>query len=253
MCRRISGRCATRSPGATTCSSRRNVTLFATCAVFAGGCTLDALEAVSDAGRADGLPTQGGRWERRSGWGAGDRRVSGEPESAPASRGTRGHQVLHAADDPRLRRDVLAASADRGTHAVRVTRSTTCAWQSKGGRPGRPGPGALAVPSVRGTRQLSCGAHLEHRRARRPRQALGLAGSLARYWEMAGALEEGERWLESALRVGAGQAPELLLPAYTGAGTWPGRKGTMFGRPSCISRHSTWPGRPATGPRRRSP
>jgi tetratricopeptide (TPR) repeat protein len=36
---------------------------------------------------------------------------------------------------------------------------------------------------------------------------------------MSGGLEEGERWLESALRVGAGQAPELLLPAYTGAGT----------------------------------
>ena len=52
-----------------------------------------------------------------------------------------------------------------------------------------------------------------------PAQALRLAGSLARYWEMAGALEEGERWLESALRVGATQPPELLLPAYSGAGT----------------------------------
>ena len=49
--RRASRRCARRSTGATTCSTSDEQRLFAALAVFAGGCTLEAAEAVCD-GRA---------------------------------------------------------------------------------------------------------------------------------------------------------------------------------------------------------
>jgi len=201
-------------------------TLFAICSVFAGGCTLDAIEAVSDGSAAvpAGTAAQSGV---ESGVEPGVRRdevlrtvealVSQSLLRRREARGDLRFFMLQTIRDyagERLAASAVAAPTHR-RHAEYYLRL------AEQGATGLAGPGqahwlsrlSAERDNFRAALTWSTGVHGD------PGTALGLAGSLARYWEMSGGLEEGERWLESALRVGAGQAPELLLPAYTGAGT----------------------------------
>ena len=193
--------------------------LFATCAVFAGGCTLDALEAVGAAGRADGAADAGAA-------GSADQDgVLETVESLVSQSLLRRREVLGGIRFFMLQTirdfawDVLTSTADPAPTQFRhADYYRRFAEQAVGGLAG---PDQADWLSRLNAERDNFRAALAWSTGDRgdPAQALRLAGSLARYWEMAGALEEGERWLESALRVGATQPPELLLPAYSGAGT----------------------------------
>ena len=191
--------------------------LFATCAVFAGGCTLDALED----GRCRGPRRRGARCR----WSADQDGVLETVESLVSQSLLRRREVLGGIRFFMLQTirdfawDVLATTADPAPTQFRhADYYRRFAEQAVGGLAG---PDQADWLSRLNAERDNFRAALAWSTGDRgdPVQALRLAGSLARYWEMAGALEEGERWLESALRVGATQPPELLLPAYSGAGT----------------------------------
>ena len=190
--------------------------LFATCAVFAGGCTLDAVEAVS-ADATDGA--------------AGGDDVLDTVESLVGQSLLRRHEacgglrffMLQTIRD--FAGELLDASAGaaltRRRHAEYYLR---LAGQGSSGLAGAGQEHWLVRlnaerDNFRAALTWSTGENGD------PGTALGLAGALARFWEMTGGLEEGGQWLASALRVGAGQPPELLLPAFTGAGTVAWAKG----------------------------
>ena len=89
-CPSASARCEPRSPGATTCSTDRERDLFARLAVFVGGCTLEAAEAVCGAD----LDTLQSLVERSL--------VRAEPD---------GSLLSHARDDPRVREGAIRGEA----------------------------------------------------------------------------------------------------------------------------------------------
>jgi predicted ATPase/DNA-binding SARP family transcriptional activator len=201
--------------------------LFATCAVFAGGCTLGALEAVS----AD--PTDGAAARDASGdvGGDGGEDVLDSVDSLVGQSLLRRHETCGGLRFFMLQtiRDFAGELLD-ASPAAALTRRRHAEYYLR-----LAGEGAAGLAGARQEDWLvrltaerdnfraaltwSAGEHGD------PGTALGLAGALTRFWEMTGGLEEGEQWLESALQMGAGQPPELLQPVFTGAGTVAWAKG----------------------------
>jgi len=181
--------------------------LFANFAVFAGGCSLDAVEAVCGAddiapdGMIDCL----------------DALVSQSLLTRREAQGEPRFGMLRTIRDyaQELLTEQPGAWSTHARHAAFYSRLAEVAGVDLAGPRQADWLSRLNMEhdNLRAALMWSTGDHGD------PTQALQLATSLARYWEMVGALGEGLAWLETALRLGDGQPPELLVPAYSGAGT----------------------------------
>ena len=185
---------------------RKERALFTTCAVFAGGFTFDALEAVCPSGEDadDVLDTV----EALVG------------QSLLVRREVLGglrFGMLYTIRD--YAQELLgSSSAAQSTHARHAGYYRRLAEAGAAGLVGPEQADWLArLQAEHGNLRAALAWSTDEQGD--PVDALTLAGSLAHYWEMAGALEEGRTWLDLALRRGEGQPPELLLPACSGAGT----------------------------------
>ncbi len=173
--------------------------LFRRLAVFAGGCTVDAAEAVADAGAEfldllDGLVSQS--LVRIETSGATVRLVMLETIAQC------GREWLTASGDDGDARDAHAQHflvvAERAGEELRSARRED------------------ALRSL----ELDHGnlrAALAHLKTTRPDAFVRMAAALARFWQELGYLEEGRGWLFDAIEVAAGGPPELRMPVILGA------------------------------------
>ena len=191
--------------------------LFRRLAVFAGGCTLGAIEAVCPA--SDG--PEGAVLEAAAG--------AGGQEPAAAGRGGRRRgAVRHAGDDPGVRAGTARRRGRRG-RPPGARASTSRPWRRRRGR-SCAGPGR--GPGWRGWRRstTTCARRCTGRYARRGDRSLGLrlAGDLGLFWSIRGHYREGRRWLEEALARRPAAEAGVRAAALTHAGNlayWLGELG----------------------------
>ena len=185
--RRACGRCATPSPGATTCSVRRRATLFRRLAVFVGGFTLEAAEAV--------------RVERREARRRQPSRSHPSPHHPVASADTL-DLLASLVDKSLLQRSAVTGDRSRASRCWRRCASSPWSGWRRAARRRRSPPatrrGACAWPRRRGGRgRLSQRSGLSPLEAEHPNlraalawllergettAALHLAGELAEFW-----------------------------------------------------------------------
>jgi len=179
--------------------------LFARLAVFAGGCTLEAAEAVCNADGdlpvdvLDGVESLVGKSLLRQQAGA-----DGEPRVGML-------QTVHEYAGEQLAASGTAAALRRG-HARYFLGLAEQAEPHLGG-----GQQATWLTRLQAEHD-NLRAALAWSLAGEPEVGLRLAGALWRFWEICGYFTEGRGWLEQALAAG-GAAPALRAKALTGAGT----------------------------------
>ena len=222
----------TRPPASKRCGPRidwshallgrgRSGSCFRRLAVFAGGWTLDAAEAVCDCpdGSSPGRPAGArARCSTRACSGSRSRR-DGEPRFA----------MLETVREYALER--LEQSGEAAAIAAAARRPLPGAGGASGACAGRPRPaGRGSSDSRRST--TTCGPRSGG--ASPPTTsaaaALRLAGALGRFWEVRGHLTEGRRWLERALAVGAAAPPRRGRRRSARPGRWPTSKATTTRR-----------------------
>ena len=196
-------RSATRSPGATTCSTSLNVSSSAASPSSSEGCTVEAAEAI---GAEDGEP----------GLDVFDGIASLVDKSLLRQHdGPDGEPRYDARDDPRVRLEQLEAADEERAVADISTGSPT---SRNAASPGVFGPEGYGRPDGSGARQLPLGDGLEHDRSSGSvRAGLRIAGALQQVWLWRDGLAEGQRWYEQTLAADEAQNPtkslETTLPA----------------------------------------
>ena len=198
--RRASRRCGRRWTGATPCWPSRSERLFRRLAVFAGGWTLEAAEAVCAGDgwqRAEAVPLDLlarlvdkslVRWSERA---RGDGALPAAGDGAPVRRRAAGRgRARRAAARPACR---LLSGAGRGGGAAA----------------GRDGAGRLVGPAGGRARQPARGD---------AKGALQLGAALVQFWESRGHLAEGRGRLAAALALGDGASSMSRARALTAAG-----------------------------------
>ena len=173
---RASRRCARRSSGATSYSTPTSSRLFARLAVFAGGWTLLAAEAVADADLDVAA-------------------VARRQEPRPRSRA---RPLLHARDDPRVRgRAARAARPTRPTCASATPPTSSPSQRRRRRRSrttARTSGSSSSRPTCRTSASRSRGAS-----STSPQTPLRIAEALKAFWFARGYLSEGRRWLAAGL------------------------------------------------------
>jgi tetratricopeptide (TPR) repeat protein len=173
--------------------------------VFAGGCTLEAAEAVCNADGdlpvdvLDGIESLVGKSLLRQEEGAG-----GEPRVGML-------ETVHEYAGGQLAASGAAATLRR-RHARYFLGLAEQAEPRLGG-----GEQAAWLTRLQAEHD-NLRAALAWSLAGEPEVGLRLAGTLWRFWEICGYFTEGREWLEQAL-AGSGAAPALRAKALTGAGT----------------------------------
>ncbi len=195
--------------------SSRDQEVFADLSVFAGGCTLDGIEAVvSSPGSLppdllDRLDALVGHSLVRT-------------DSTPVG-GPRSSMLETIREYAAERLDAAArGTAVRRRHAEHYLALAENAAAELTGRRQREGLARLRAEDDNLRSVLSWSAENDNE------VRLRLSGALAHYWEMTGALDEGRRWLEMALTHADGASMELQLPGLRGGrnvGLRPGRPG----------------------------
>ena len=249
------GRCGPPSTGATPCSTRPSGRSSGRLGVFAGGCTLEAAEAVvRRAGRRRRPETSWAAWPRwwtraccARGAGRRGRRGRGRPERR--GRALRRGPLRDAGDGPRVRPGAPRGERRGGGRPAGATPQSSWRWPTGGAgaaraRGRRPGSTAWRRSTTTCARP-SAGGPIGRRAVPRRRgrgaaatAALAPAGALWRFWLVRGHVGEGRARLAVA----------LALPAPAPA-AWPADEHAAAA-PRRPSAQPTWRGRRATRTRR---
>ena len=172
--------------------------LFARLAVFSGGRTLQAIEAICDAKGdlpVDTLDGVSSFWTRAF---SGRRRARGEPRFVML-------ETIHE-----YAREKLEASGE--AEEVRRLHAEFFLSLAEEAEPELIGPDQLACLERLEAEHDNMRAALSWSLEKEPATAFRLAGMLARFWEIRSYFSEGSRWLEAALRL-SGRPNTITEPA----------------------------------------